>query len=143
MCFIDCCHACRVVCITFVVEFGASVKEDQALARHATPDLTSNVHAKARTEWLQELTEKAGLTVLRGAKHAHSMHRKAVGAEGLEGNDWGVNVLHERDSGDGDVARDTDRGFNWVGLSGSAEETSLREERKSERTYPGWRGFRR
>ena len=132
-----------MACITFVVESGASVKEGQTLARHATPDLTSNVHAKARTERLHELTEKAGLTVLSGDKHAYSMHRKVAGAEGLEGNDWEVNVLHERDPGDGDVVRDTDQGFNWVGLSSSAEETSLRGERKSERTYPGWRGFRR
>jgi len=57
-------HSCRVAYVTFIVEAGATVKEGQALARHATPDLTMNVYARARNERLAELTEKVGQTVL-------------------------------------------------------------------------------
>ena len=53
-------QACRVVYVSWVVEAGASVKEAQALARHATPDLTVNGYARARTERLAEVAERLG-----------------------------------------------------------------------------------
>jgi len=63
-------HSCRLAYVTFIFEAGATVKEGQALARHATPDLTMNVYARARNERLAALAEKVGETVLSGPKRA-------------------------------------------------------------------------
>ena len=81
-------HSCRVAYVTFILEAGATVKEGQTLARHATPDLTMNVYARARNERLAELAEKVGQTVLAGTDRALCVHK---GAEGAEAND--VNSL--------------------------------------------------
>ncbi len=57
-------HALRVTFVSRLVESGASVKEAQALARHANPDLTMNVYAKTRSEKLQRTAEGIGRTLL-------------------------------------------------------------------------------
>ena len=57
-------HALRVAYTTFVIEAGANIKEAQALARHATPDLTLNVYARARSERLAEVAEAVGRAAL-------------------------------------------------------------------------------
>ena len=53
-------HACRVAYVSWVVEAGATVKEAQSLARHATPELTVNGYARARSERLAEVAERVG-----------------------------------------------------------------------------------
>ena len=53
-------HACRVAFVSLVVEAGASVKEAQALARHATADMTLYTCARARSERLVEVAEIVG-----------------------------------------------------------------------------------
>ena len=50
-------HAIRVAFVNFVFDSNATVKEAQALARHATPDLTMNVYGRTRSERLSELVE--------------------------------------------------------------------------------------
>ena len=57
-------HALRTAYTTLAIEAGANVKEAQELARHSTPDLTMNVHGRARLGRLQELAESVGRTVL-------------------------------------------------------------------------------
>lgn len=57
-------HACRVAFITFVIEEGATDKEAQALARHATPQLTFNVYARTREERLASTIEKVAAVLL-------------------------------------------------------------------------------
>jgi integrase len=57
-------HSLRVTYVTLVVEAGANAKESQVLARHATPELTMNVYARARDESLTALAEKVGRSVL-------------------------------------------------------------------------------
>jgi integrase len=57
-------HSLRVTYVTLIVEAGANAKESQVLARHATPELTMNVYARARDESLAALAEKVGKSVL-------------------------------------------------------------------------------
>ena len=52
-------HAMRSVYVSNVIEAGATVKEAQSLARHSTPNLTMNTYAKASTQRLSELSERA------------------------------------------------------------------------------------
>jgi integrase len=59
-------HALRTAYTTFVFEAGASMKEAQTLARHATPDLTLNVYARARSDRLSELARAVGDRVCAG-----------------------------------------------------------------------------
>ena len=63
-------HSCPVAYVTFILEAGATVKEGQTLARHATPDLTMNVYARARSERLAVLAEEVRETVLSGLERA-------------------------------------------------------------------------
>ena len=74
-------HSCRVAYVTFILEAGATVKEGQVLARHATPGLTLNTYARTRNERLAELAEKVGETVFPSRKRALCVHRLAAGAE--------------------------------------------------------------
>jgi len=92
-------HACRAAYVTFVMEAGATAKEGQTLARHATPELTMNVYAKARDERLWEVVEKVGETILSGTNRALSVHSDAP-----EGPDENPNSLASNDlrkTGDG------------------------------------------
>ena len=70
-------HSCRVAYVTFVLESGASVKEAQALARHATPQMTMNVYARTRQGRLSKLAEAVGgLIEPKKGDHAASMQRR-------------------------------------------------------------------
>jgi hypothetical protein len=53
-------HALRLAYINFVLESGASVKEAQALARHASPAMTMNVYGRTRNERLVQTVERVG-----------------------------------------------------------------------------------
>jgi len=50
----------RVAYISYVVQSGASVKEAQALARHASPNLTLNIYARARDDQLSAVAHAVG-----------------------------------------------------------------------------------
>jgi hypothetical protein len=65
----------------FVIESGVSVKEAQALARHATPELTMNVYGRVREERLSEAVEKVARTLLPDEERAIYVHRKTVGGD--------------------------------------------------------------
>jgi len=66
-------HVCRVAFVSWILEAGASAKEAQVLARHASADLTMNVYARARSERLAEVTEAVGRN-----------HRSTTGAQRVE-----------------------------------------------------------
>ena len=59
-------HSCRVAFVTLVLEAGASAKEAQTLARHATPELTMNVYARTRDARLSLVAEHVGDRILNG-----------------------------------------------------------------------------
>lgn len=56
-------HAVRLAYINLVIESGATVKEAQELARHATPQLTMNVYGRAREERLWNAVEQVAHTL--------------------------------------------------------------------------------
>jgi integrase len=66
-------HALRLAYINFVLESGASVKEAQALARHATPAMTMNVYGRTRNERLVQTVERVGEMVSMEEKRAGSV----------------------------------------------------------------------
>jgi len=74
-------HSLRVSFITFIVDAGASVKEGQTLARHATPDLTMNVYARTNDERLAAIVEKVGNTVLPESECALCVHQEGNGTQ--------------------------------------------------------------
>ncbi len=95
-------HSCRVAYVTFIVEAGATVKEGQVLARHATPDLTMNVYARARNERLSELAEKVGETILSGPKRALCVPSLVPGESEAHNNSlWGKELEVMRIGGGG------------------------------------------
>ena len=57
-------HSCRVTYVTFLLEAGASAKEAQALARHATPEMTMNHYARVRDGRLADVVERVGDEIL-------------------------------------------------------------------------------
>src|SRR5262249_33334618 len=82
-------HAVRLAYVNLVIEAGATVKEAQTLARHATPQMTLGVYGRTRDERLHQVVEQVA-TVVQGeaecARSVHSMHtaekRKAVNVQG-------------------------------------------------------------
>ncbi|MEI6233320.1 MAG: tyrosine-type recombinase/integrase [Planctomycetota bacterium] len=70
-------HSLRVTYTTLALDSGANAKEAQSLARHATPNLTMNIYARARDERLAELAESIGQKVVPTILE----YRIAVGAE--------------------------------------------------------------
>ena len=68
--------------VTRLDEAGATVKELQHLARHATPSLTLNTYAKVRAERLGEVVERMHNGGPKARKCAPSVHALAAGAEG-------------------------------------------------------------
>ena len=56
-------HACRVAYINLVIESGVTVKEAQALARHATPQLTMNAYGRTRDDRLTKAVENVAMTI--------------------------------------------------------------------------------
>jgi len=71
-------HACRTAFVTLAVEAGANIRELQTMARHSTPELTSNIYAKTRHERLGELVEKIAESIFSGQKCAKSVQRKHI-----------------------------------------------------------------
>jgi hypothetical protein len=53
-------HALRTAYINFLIDVGANVKTTQALARHATPEMTMNVYGRARQDNQREAVELLG-----------------------------------------------------------------------------------
>jgi len=78
-------HALRLAYINFVLESGASVKEAQALARHATPAMTMNVYGRTRNERLVQTVERVGKMVSMEEKRAGSVPEPADTTAGDEG----------------------------------------------------------
>ena len=74
-------HGLRLAYINFVLESGVSVKEAQALARHATPDITMNIYGRTREDRLAKAVEEVASAVLPEEKRAICVQRQAVGAE--------------------------------------------------------------
>jgi|RhiMetdeSRZDD1v2_1073273.scaffolds.fasta_scaffold148596_5 integrase len=69
-------HATRVTYINLVIEAGASVKEAQALARHATPALTLGVYGRTRESRLHEVVGRVAQTLER-ATSVHTVETVA------------------------------------------------------------------
>ena len=71
-------HAVRLAYINLVIEAGATVKEAQTLARHATPQMTLGVYGRTREERLHEVVEQVA-TVLQGEpQRAVSVHSSDI-----------------------------------------------------------------
>lgn len=86
-------HACRVAYINLVIESGASVKESQSLARHATPELTMNVYGKARNDRLSETVERVAAMLLKTEKCATYVPQKVVGESAMAASSNEINQL--------------------------------------------------
>jgi hypothetical protein len=61
-------HATRVTYINLVIEAGASVKEAQTLARHATPEMTLNIYGRTRESRLHEVIGQVAQTLERATR---------------------------------------------------------------------------
>jgi len=110
-------HALRVAYVTFVLEAGATVKEGQTLARHATPDLTMNVYARVRNERLAELAEKMGEVVLSEPDRALCVHTPRLATDNSSHNDVHGKALRPVEVGGGYGARTRDLDNAIVALS--------------------------
>ena len=73
-----------------MLETGATVKEAQTLARHATPQMTLGVYGRTREERLHEVVEQVAIVVQGKTQRAVSVHSsdaaentKAVNASAL------------------------------------------------------------
>lgn len=86
-------HAARTAYPTLLFESGASLKEAQDLARHATPMMTANTYARSRHKRLAEVAERVGETLLSERKRAIYVLPKAVGLEDKNGNTMGDTML--------------------------------------------------
>ncbi len=87
-------HALRLVYINLVIENGATVKEAQSLARHATPELTMNVYGRTREDRLADIAEGVG-SVIYGKTGHYTDTRQATGTEVVVGK--GVRWCREGD----------------------------------------------
>jgi site-specific recombinase XerD len=76
-------HAMRVTYVNLVFEAGASVKEAQTLARHATPEMTMNIYGRTRESRLHEVVGQVAQSLER-ATSVHTAetvaHTQAVNA---------------------------------------------------------------
>jgi hypothetical protein len=79
-----------VTYINLVIEAGASVKEAQALARHATPALTLGVYGRTRESRLHEVVGRVAQTLERATSvhtvepsHTHAVNASCADASGL------------------------------------------------------------
>jgi hypothetical protein len=59
-----------------VIEAGATVKEAQTLARHATPQMTLGVYGRTREERLHEVVEQVAMVVQGTTQRAISVHSR-------------------------------------------------------------------
>jgi integrase len=74
-------HALRTSFVTFTYEAGATHREAQELARHATPGLTANTYARTRNERLAGITDRIAAMVFPeglGAPVVHEAGGQAV-----------------------------------------------------------------
>jgi site-specific recombinase XerC len=78
-------HALRLAYINFVIESGASAKEAQTLARHATPAMTMNVYGRTRNERLVQTVERVGEMISAEEKRAGSVPERSDSIAGHEG----------------------------------------------------------
>ena len=67
-------HALRTCFVSLTYEAGASHKEAQELARHATPTLTAITYGRARDERLATVVEMVAERVLSGQVVANTVH---------------------------------------------------------------------
>jgi len=67
-------HAVRLAYINLVIEAGATVKEAQTLARHATPQMTLGVYGRTRDERLHQVIEQVAAVVQGEMECASSVH---------------------------------------------------------------------
>ena len=74
-------HAIRLAYINLVLDSDVSAREAQAMARHATPDLTFNVYGRARHDRMAEAVERIATRLLSAHERVPSVYRMAVGAE--------------------------------------------------------------
>ncbi len=72
-------HALRTTFVTFTYEAGATHKEAQELARHKTPNLTSNTYARVRSERLVKITDTIAERVFLGELGAPTVHPSGAG----------------------------------------------------------------
>ena len=63
------------------MDTGLTLKDAQALARHATPELTLNVYGRPREDRMSEAVEQVAEEVLWEEKCAISVQRLAGGTE--------------------------------------------------------------
>jgi hypothetical protein len=66
-------HAVRLAYIKLVIEAGATVKEAQTLARHATPQMTMGVYGRTREERLHQVVEHVAMVLQGETQSAHSV----------------------------------------------------------------------
>ncbi|MEW6357954.1 MAG: tyrosine-type recombinase/integrase [Planctomycetota bacterium] len=103
-------HSLRTSYITLVSEAGASAKEVQHLARHASVDMSFNIYARTREDRLSQVAEAVGKRVNPGPEYADSMQRQAAGAEGLDVNaidSMGLGLAESRKASDSIPAAST------------------------------------
>jgi hypothetical protein len=74
-------HACRVAYINLVLDSGVSLKEAQALARHATPEMTMNVYGRMREDHLSDAVEKVAESIIPQPKCVSCVYQQVVGLE--------------------------------------------------------------
>ena len=79
-------HACRVAYINLVIESGVNLKEAQALARHATPELTMNVYGRVREARLAQAVEKVALTLVPDEQRATCVQLSILGTKEKSAN---------------------------------------------------------
>jgi integrase len=77
-------HALRVTFVSGVLAAGVDVKTAQALARHATPNLTLNTYGRERDERLRGVAEAVAADLLPGREIATGLHKAAAGGEGID-----------------------------------------------------------
>ena len=74
-------HSLRVTYINLVIDNRATVKEAQALARHATSDMTMNVYGRTRSDRLSEIVEDVARGIEFEQECVPDVYRQAVGSE--------------------------------------------------------------
>ncbi len=93
-------HAIRKAYINLVIESGVTVKEAQALARHASPVLTMNVYGHAREDRLAAAVERVAEVVL-PVKRVPVEYQQAVGAETKIATPIGTEGCDNKNNGGG------------------------------------------
>lgn len=71
-------HAVRLAYINLVIEAGATVKEAQSLARHATPQMTLGVYGRTRDERLHRVVEQVAIVIQGETERADSVHSPRI-----------------------------------------------------------------